>query len=374
MSKPDNRIEHPVHGMIEIDPRAAEVVKAMALELQGVKSDLAECQQDLYTAESTCSTWRDEAMSNSGAWQHWQLAAQLAQDRITVIEQERDDWKAQAVALDGVTADLQTAEADLIEARNCVTELGNEKCKISSNPLANAFLQCEKCGQGQRVWLESCRACADPGICIYTDEIAELKAANKVLMQQRVDIGISLDLANAQIAELRRERDAEITKAQARTDTLEMLIEGDSLPVLLQLKDAEKKAAQAEARVERLVGAAVERGDEVARLRAERDRMRLEIQDVDAVLQEHDVPIPPEDTVHRAELAAMDRLRYKAERDRYREALEKIKKLTGHCAHWHLEDPCTCADCAIRRIANHAKNGCGDEGRPVLNPTDDKGE
>jgi len=356
MSKPDNRIEHPVHGMIEIDPRAAEVVKAMALELQGVKSDLAECQQDLYTAESTCSTWRDEAMSNSGAWQHWQLAAQLAQDRITVIEQERDDWKAQAVALDGVTADLQTAEADLIEARNCVTELGNEKCKISSNPLANAFLQCEKCGQGQRVWLESCRACADPGICIYTDEIAELKAANKVLMQQRVDIGISLDLANAQLAELRRERDAEITKAQARTDTLEMLIEGDALPVLLQLKDAEKKAAQAEARV----GELCEARERVAMLIP----VGTDTGTVEENLERYISQLRSDSEV----------ARLTAERDRYLEALEKIKKLTGHCAHWHLEDPCTCADCAIRRIANHAKNGCGDEGRPVLNPTDDKGE
>ena len=69
-----------------------------------------------------------------------------------------------------------------------------------------------------------------------------------------------------------------------------------------------------------------------------------------------------------AERAEVDRLR--AERDRYLEALEKIKKLTGPCAHGHLEDPCTCADCTIRRIANHAKNGCGDKARAALNPTD----
>lgn len=42
-------------------------------------------------------------------------------------------------------------------------------------PQDSAFLKCEVCGNGRRVWLSKCTACSDPTRNWYEDRIAFLK-------------------------------------------------------------------------------------------------------------------------------------------------------------------------------------------------------
>jgi hypothetical protein len=74
------------------------------------------------------------------------------------LEKEVERLKTFGALLPAGVAEVMTGDKNLAEST------GDE----------SAFLQCEKCGQGQRVWLDTCKDCADPGIKVYTDEIKEL--------------------------------------------------------------------------------------------------------------------------------------------------------------------------------------------------------
>ena len=66
----------------------------------------------------------------------------------------------------------------------------------------SAFLQCETCGQGQRVWLNQCKKCMDPLDNWYEKEIAKL---HKKIEDQNQIIKKQIDLLHSLEGKLRNE-------------------------------------------------------------------------------------------------------------------------------------------------------------------------
>jgi transcription antitermination factor NusG len=80
--------------------------------------------------------------------------------------------------------------------------MGMAEIKITkAEPKESALLKCSTCGNAKRVWLDICKACANPESNWYEDAIAKLEKDNKA---QNNQIRIQIDQLNSYAGKVRR--------------------------------------------------------------------------------------------------------------------------------------------------------------------------